>query len=623
MAAGFDSTLFVDGSNGALWTVGFNDDGQLGDGTIVNTNNPQRIVGKNAVALAAGEYFSLFVTNDGTLWAMGDNSYGQLGLAAGVASTNQPVKVSTNIVAVAAGYQHSLLLKNDATLWGMGFNEDGELGSGTYTSTNQPVFSASNVVAVAVGAYHSLFIKTDGSLWGMGENAAGQLGLGTNVAATNLPALVATNVIAVAAGFHHSLFIKNDGTLWAMGDNTYGELGLGASVAGTNRPAFVASNVVAVSAGFEHSLFEKCDGSLWTIGNNVSGQLGDGTFNNAYVPEQILPGFAIAGLASGPAASHTLIAGMPLTPIIVQPVNQSVAIGETITFSAPASGYGTFYYQWFKNGAMLAGATNSTLALTNAQLNNSGFYYVAVSNIIGMTISLPAMAVVVTWLLLATGDNFDAELGLGSATPILERTVTGTTNAAIFACAGNYSTIFIDGQGVLWGVGANASGQMGLGSNSSYSAQATPIDSNVVAASAGMDNTFYIKTDGSLWATGDNGYFEFGLNTLTHTNLPVRLTSFPGKSVAVASGGSHCLVLRSDGTLWGAGNNGSGQLGIGAGISYTETWTLLTNGVASGQQRDGFTPSSSRATELYGPWATMPTAKWAMDQAPITRCLPL
>jgi alpha-tubulin suppressor-like RCC1 family protein len=581
MAAGYDSTLFVDGSNGALWTVGYNEDGQLGDGSSINTNNAQRIVTNSSVAAASGQYFSLFVTNDGSLWGMGDNSYGQLGLGAGVANTNQPVKMATNVVAIAAGFYHNLFVRGDGTLWGLGYNEDGELGIGNFISTNQPVMSASNVAAVAAGAYHSLFIKMDGSLWGMGSDASGQLGIGTNNSGTNRPVLVATNVSAVAAGSQHSLFIKNDGTLWGMGDNSYGQLGLGSGVTSTNLPGFVASNVVAVAAGFQHSLFEKSDGSLWTMGNNASGQLGDGTFATSYLPEAILPGFTIAGIASGAAASHTLIAGLALPPTVTQPSNQAPAVGGTITFSAPAAGFGkSFSYQWFKNGAMLVGATNSTLTLTNAQVNNTGFYYVVASNIIGVGISLPAMAVVSTPALVSFGDNNNGESAIGTNNPILLNVPTGTTNAAVFAAAGNYYTVFIDGQGTLWTVGADPSGQLGIGTNGTSAYQATPIASNVIAAAAGYGTTMYVKNDGSLWATGNNGDYEFGQTTPPSTNRPIQLIGFTGKAVAVAVGGGNCLVLRNDGTLWGAGDNGNGQLGLGS-VTYENSWTVITNGVAS------------------------------------------
>jgi len=72
IAAGFYHSLFLK-SDGSLWAMGFNNDGQLGDGNDIATNQPVLIVSNNVTAIAAGGYHSLFLKSDGSLWAMGDN----------------------------------------------------------------------------------------------------------------------------------------------------------------------------------------------------------------------------------------------------------------------------------------------------------------------------------------------------------------------------------------------------------------------------------------------------------------------------------------------------------------------------------------------------------------------
>src|ERR1035441_2446002 len=50
----------------------------LGDGTTNNRSLPEPVA-SNVVAVAAGEYHSLYLKSDGKLWAMGENNHGQLG----------------------------------------------------------------------------------------------------------------------------------------------------------------------------------------------------------------------------------------------------------------------------------------------------------------------------------------------------------------------------------------------------------------------------------------------------------------------------------------------------------------------------------------------------------------
>jgi alpha-tubulin suppressor-like RCC1 family protein len=303
IAAGAGHSLFLE-SGGSLWVMGENNYGQLGDGSLNRTNRPEQIVPSGVIAIAAGQYHSLFLKSDGSLWAMGVNYSGQLGDGtndSGNYYTNRPELIVTNgVTAIAAGQAHSLFLKSGGSLWAMGYNSDGELGDGTGMNTNRPEqIVPSGVTAIAGGLRHSLFLKSDGSLWAMGDDSRGQLGDGGVLNnQTNRPELIVTNgVTAIAAGGEFSLFLKSDGSLWAMGDRTYGQLGDGSANYFTNRPEqIVASNVTAIAAGYIHSLFLKSDGSLWAMGYNIYGELGDGFIDTSYpadygtdIPEQIIP----------------------------------------------------------------------------------------------------------------------------------------------------------------------------------------------------------------------------------------------------------------------------------------------------------------------------------------------
>ena len=66
-------------SDGSLWAMGDNFDGDLGDGTMTPTNKPEQVVPGGVVAIAAGGAHGLFLKSDGSLWGMGDNFFGDLG----------------------------------------------------------------------------------------------------------------------------------------------------------------------------------------------------------------------------------------------------------------------------------------------------------------------------------------------------------------------------------------------------------------------------------------------------------------------------------------------------------------------------------------------------------------
>jgi hypothetical protein len=100
----------------------------------------------------------------------------------------------------------------------------------------------------------------------------------------------------------------------------------------------------------------------------------------------------ISGCAVSGCQSHSCAGSESGPPLILdQPSNQSVNSGQSATFSVDASGTAPLSYQWLFDGTnVLAGATNSTLVLPNAQTNQAGSYLVLVYNALGNTNSQPA-----------------------------------------------------------------------------------------------------------------------------------------------------------------------------------------------------------------------------------------
>lgn len=73
--------------------------------------------------------------------------------------------------------------------------------------------------------------------------------------------------------------------------------------------------------------------------------------------------------------------------ILSQPQSQTVAEGESATFSVVAAGTPPLSYQWQRNQADLPGAVNASLTLNAVTLADAGAYRVIVSNAFGVAVS--------------------------------------------------------------------------------------------------------------------------------------------------------------------------------------------------------------------------------------------
>jgi alpha-tubulin suppressor-like RCC1 family protein len=262
---------------------GFNEDGELGDGTTQSSGMPVEVSGlRGVVAVAGGAHHSLALLKNGTVMAWGENFYGQLGNGT-KANSLVPVRVNglSEVAAVAAGENDSLALRKTGTVMAWGKNSSGQLGDGITESSEVPlaVSKLTEVAAISAGGSFSLALLRDGTVMAWGENFYGQLGNGTKED-SHIPAVVSrlTGVTAISAGFRHALALLSNGTVVAWGDNEYGQLG-NATESDSDVPTPVSnlSHVSAISAGRQQSLAVVAKGAVMAWGDNELGQLGDGT----------------------------------------------------------------------------------------------------------------------------------------------------------------------------------------------------------------------------------------------------------------------------------------------------------------------------------------------------------
>ena len=112
--------------------------------------------------------------------------------------------------------------------------------------------------------------------------------------------------------------------------------------------------------------------------------------NGGYVT-RVGPGSTVIyASAAGFSGGCTITSYDPPT-ITSNPVNVSAYVGYTSTFSVSVSGSAPLYYQWYRNGSAISGATNSYYTIGYDQLSDSGStFYVVVSNPAGSATSSAA-----------------------------------------------------------------------------------------------------------------------------------------------------------------------------------------------------------------------------------------
>ncbi|MEZ4673994.1 MAG: hypothetical protein R2932_07085 [Caldilineaceae bacterium] len=170
-------------NGGGVQCWGFNSSGQLGDGTETSRSTPVNVGGltSGVSALAAGTSHSCALTAVGGVVCWGSNRDGQLGDGTAVDSS-LPVAVSglaSGVIAIAAGGNYSCALTADGRVlcWGQHFTS--LFGIGTDTASPSPVVVpglASGVSALGVGPSHACALNDTGSqCWG--ANHYGQLGV--------------------------------------------------------------------------------------------------------------------------------------------------------------------------------------------------------------------------------------------------------------------------------------------------------------------------------------------------------------------------------------------------------------------------------------------------------------
>lgn len=165
------------------------------------------------------------------------------------------------------------------------------------------------------------------------------------------------------------------------------------------------------------------------------------------------------------------------------------------------------------------------------------------------------------------GLNYNGRLGTNDSVTTIRsiptQEATSSTNW-IFVSKSNYNTFGIKSNGTLWGWGRNTSGQLGLNDNINRSSPVQEFSSSTNWKYVHTDgsSTFGIKTDGTLWGWGLNTAYALGINDTIDRSTPVQEFSSSTNWKQVSNGSMYStntsIALKTDGTLWQWGQNGSG-----------------------------------------------------------------
>jgi len=390
------------------------------------------------------------------------------------------------------------------------------------------------------------------------------------------------NFVSVAGGRNHCVALKADGTVWTWGDNCEGQLGIGVAggsagvfnpeidsktpvqVLGPDSTEFL-TDVVQIASGTNFSYALKSDGTLWAWGLNEFGQLGDGTTMDKHLPVQVRSPDTtgfLTGVVKVASSVHTAMALMEDSTVFAWGYNAYGQVGDESYVSRHLP-------------VQVVGPDGEGILDSIIDIAEGGWHSYA----------LKSDGTVWAW-----GRNYEGQLGNGtignkSKSPVQVLDSTGTsplTNIVAVFSDGAYHSMAIDEDNNPWVWGGNAKGQLGDGTTANrnlaqrvYDSGGSSYFTDVVEITSRREHIILLKSDGTVWGIGQNDVGYLGDGTTIERHYPVQVLGpdgigFLSGVISVGGGQKHTVAANSDGTAWSWGYNADGQLGDGTtNSSYT------------------------------------------------------
>ncbi|KAJ5079028.1 hypothetical protein M0811_14691 [Anaeramoeba ignava] len=196
IVSGFNS-IYLLTSNHNVYGIGENYQGQLGfdSKTLERTRNPILMMKNVSKIFSGNSSSSVFLLNSNQeLFGCGNNNEGQLGLGIRRRKIQNLAKIQNipkgKIIDIQCGFNHSIMLIEDENedekrkLYSCGYYQYNGLGKEEdeytyeFTEIKSPLFENDNILDFSVGSYHTLILTYNEKFISFGSNLYGQLGTG-------------------------------------------------------------------------------------------------------------------------------------------------------------------------------------------------------------------------------------------------------------------------------------------------------------------------------------------------------------------------------------------------------------------------------------------------------------
>ncbi|MGC4054265.1 MAG: hypothetical protein QM757_34705 [Paludibaculum sp.] len=414
------------------------------------------------------------------------------------------------------------------------------------------IAAISGVAQVVASGSNSLVVRADGAVRAWGSNAGAVLGDGTGVEQPQAVCSLLSGVKALSNAGSHGLALMQDTSVWSWGVGSFGLLGDGvvtSHVVASPKRIQGFTGVIAVAAGYFHNLALKSDGTVWAWGSNTSGQLGNGTTTDSGVPMQVA---GLTGITSIAAGQYHSVARRNDGAVFAWGDNTFGQLGD-----------GTKTDRWSP-----VRLTGFTAASVTANSNHS-------------------LAIRADGTLWGWGDG----TSLGLVSPGIIQYVTTPTKLVTFTNVVQVSNQYglngiLRADGTVWYLGSGLTGRYGGNLISDVETQFV-LPKPAIGVAVGQDHVMVLLNDGTVQVMGGNSNSELGRPDLTSSDLFVPPDAGPGCTFAtqkllttgqrISNGRSLTMMVVAGGTVWGAGANDLGQMGIG----------LISNPVRTARQVPG------------------------------------